>query len=90
MEKKNIDISLFESFLKRNRVWKKFIANFEAYHSSWILDEFYKDRDSSDRWVRVLMGAFVWSTSPEGHKFWSKINKKWDRLCNKISPSIAV
>lgn len=30
---------------------------------------------------RYVLHAFVWIETPEGHQFWSTLNKKWQTFC---------
>jgi len=42
-----------------------------------------------DYWIRqdssksAILKAFVWSDSPEGHGYWSKVNKEIEKLCEQ-------
>lgn len=71
--------------LKDIRAFKKFLYDNDA------LEAWYKNR-KNHTWrkkgsvfaplskERFIIGAFVWSETPEGADYWTKLNEKWKRM----------
>ena len=55
----------FDKFLEDNSCKEQYYENRNV-----------KSLDSND----LIDGAFVWHESPEGHDYWSEINRKWHKL----------
>ena len=56
------NVDLFISFLKKNRIYRKFIKNVGS--TNWKGDE-------------LLINSFGWSDSEEVSMFWAKVYAKW-------------
>lgn len=65
---------ILDTFLKANKADKKFYANLADLGILAIsIDTLLED--SLDE---VIIGAFSWSASKQGHKFWSDLNAQWE------------
>jgi hypothetical protein len=62
-------------FLRKNRLLRKFKANYKKNYYSWTFDE-YVNKFSAD--PKAIKGAFVWSSTPEGLDYWSGVSRKWN------------
>ncbi len=67
------DYENFIKFLKKERVYRKFVAN------KTVPNSFLEKQDS----YIYLSVSFVWEDSPEGFGFWSDLYKKWIDFLNK-------
>ena len=73
METKNIKTwEEFIAFLKKNRAYKKYMANIKKDGST--VDDIKTSIDVEDS----LKCAFIWVTTDEGHMFWQNLQTKWE------------
>jgi hypothetical protein len=64
----------FYNFLVDNDVLDKYIDNYNEYKFKKIsLKKYLKNIDKKN----LIDNSFNWEITPEGHKFWSKLNDKW-------------
>lgn len=66
---------ILDTFLKSHKAHKAYYTNISV--SLDVLLE-----DSLDE---VIIGAFSWSASKQGHKFWSDLNAQWEAFVQAIS-----
>lgn len=50
---------------------KRFISNCNNCNESLTFEDWLQDKDPS---IDGISGAFVWSTTREGHNYWAKVN----------------
>lgn len=72
-------INKFKEFLEKRKVLEAYKANFDA--------DLVKGKFSPEETIIVglkemeplnfLSGSFVWVASPEGQRFWHKLNNEW-------------
>lgn len=55
-----------EKFLKSKRVYTKFCKNVEMHNPGYE--------------VQLISLGFSWGDSPEGHKFWDKLDAEFDSI----------
>ena len=67
----NDKINLF-SFLKDNNALRQYVRNLLNL-SKENPKEFFEKNDLND----AIVGAFVWSQTPEGVDFWGALDKSW-------------
>ena len=73
----------FIQFLKDNGAFEKFEANLKDTSCKFAkgdpdtIDKLTEDCDDTC----LISSAFWWPNSPEGIKYWTKINNKWTKLC---------
>lgn len=69
---KNLNVfnPVLESFLKSNGLLKQFAKNYVDCRKSVVDDICHYD----------LTAAFSWAETPEGHEFWSDINRKFHEM----------
>lgn len=63
----------FIAFLKKRRVYKRFIANCK----NLSFDELIEDNIKENSPKSIIGGGFIWSDSFEDHKYWDNINRSW-------------
>lgn len=70
---KNLNIfnPRLESFLKSKGLLEQFAKNFIICNDLTFATERYHTLDE----------AFIWSNTPEGHKFWSDMNRQFNEHC---------
>ena len=83
-------IEIFKNFLKENGAYNNYIINInnsKIYHFSeiGINDENFntviKKINNMLDWIDI---PFTWDKTPEGQNFWSILNDKWFKICNKM------
>lgn len=57
---------LFISFLKKNRIYRRFLKNCDGPINKFCIDP-----------ILFVTGAFVFYETKEGHYYWANINRKW-------------
>ena len=68
----------FVTFLKRYKVYGKFIHNLKHHRNEdpLTIDQFIasivKNPDS------LIIAGFVWNDTPEHHLFWSDLSREWE------------
>ena len=67
----------FESFLKANKVYGRFISNYMSQKDYRNIEEFkriclYNLQDSEP-----ISALLCWADTREGHEFWRKLNSKY-------------
>lgn len=67
------DYEKFIKFLKKERVYRKFVAN------KTVPNIFLEKQDP----YNYFSVSFVWHDTSEGDYFWSDLNKKWLNILNK-------
>ena len=67
----NDKINLF-SFLKDKNAFHQYVRNLLNL-SEQCPKEFFEKTDLND----AIIGAFVWSQTPEGMDFWNALDKSW-------------
>lgn len=73
----------FIQFLKDEGVYDAFVSNLKQHHEDGVTLEAYLLRSSyAASWVS---SAFIWMGTPEDHKFWRALDKKWQRFCGILS-----
>lgn len=63
----------FIKFLEDNNAWENFERAFKNYHRDVKGYKKLCERDIS----AALTGAFKWSETKEGQKYWEKLSSKW-------------
>ena len=63
------------SFLDENEALTVFFRNVENDSEPAKLSKLF-EKDPT-MWIS---GAFIWSSTPERHEFWEKLNKEWRKL----------
>ena len=73
-------IKEFNEFLRENNCASKFYVNRTKKRPKEIASSSFK------RWpaASFLYRAFGWGLSPEGHYYWSEIQKKWNERLKAI------
>lgn len=71
-------IEEFEKFLRGRRILTKFKANNSRKGANLI--KYYEEKDYPSQ---VLLGAFTWSRSAQGHDYWSNVNNTWQNFYRK-------
>lgn len=66
---------IFDTFLKSHKAHKAYYANISV-----SLDVLLKG--SLDD---LILGAFSWISTKQGHEFWSELNEKWEAFAQAIS-----
>lgn len=66
----------FESFLKKNKVYGRFISNF-MNETEKRSSDFFKNRISSMHYSEPINFSLCWADTREGHEFWRKLNSKY-------------
>jgi hypothetical protein len=66
-------------FLKEEKCLGNFIFNCKSLTKAFPIDK-----------RNIILGAFIWCFTKEGHAFWSLINNKWLHSCSseKINEEI--
>ena len=86
MSKTN-QIKLFIRFLKENKVYEKFIYNFDIYIKHrrlrrrkclFSFKNYMKDTEPE----YYLFDSFEWVNTPEGGCFWADMDTKWRTFLN--------
>lgn len=73
------NLKIFANFLLINNAFNKYFAN--VYYSPWWQGLTAKLYGYEEYW---FLKAFEWDTTPQGYKFWQKLNNKWrDYLSDK-------
>lgn len=79
----SLDKDFFE-FLKQKNCLEEYISNVKIQKKNDVR-RFFENLGGESLNINdvdwVLTAAFPWSTSPEGHNFWSNIKKQWHNLC---------
>ena len=65
----------FIEFLKKNRCYKRFMANYnnQSPQWTWTLEEHFIEVEKEE----YITAAFIWPD--EEIKFWSNLNAKWHK-----------
>lgn len=64
-------------FLKKHRVYTKFVANLDCGDLDYHIDEAVAAH-------ALIDGAFTWLETEQGHPYWSDLNNKWVDMCNSL------
>ncbi len=70
-------------FLEGEDILEQFINNFEKQHSNISYFEWFHLTELDVHFFTD--SCFCWSTTPEGHMFWSKIKEKWISYIKKLN-----
>ena len=62
------------AFLKKHKVYRKFIKNFKNGHFDIENLENFCIRKSQEDYFEAV---FIWENTNEGHYFWNKLDLKW-------------
>jgi hypothetical protein len=74
----------FYNFLVENDVLDKFIDHYNKYKFKKIsLKKYLKNKKKLNLIYNLIDYSFNWTITPEGHKFWSKLNDKWRNKLRK-------
>ena len=65
---------IFLSFLKQRKIYSLYYKNYNNFCTRHKNCRFIKDKNKYTEWV---LGAFSWSSTMEGLKFWDMIHKEW-------------
>jgi len=52
--------------------------------SSFAVDTYKRLLDEDDAFKLVLDQLFIWDTTPEGHNYWTKLEKDWANYTNQV------
>lgn len=66
----------FESFLKENKVYGRFISNFMNRFEGSSLD-YFKRKTCSIHSSEPINFCLYWADTREGHEFWRKLDSKY-------------
>ena len=70
-------------FLRNRGLLQKFIRNLKDDWSHWKIkgkvQEYFNDYE---RAPNAISSAFAWDETPEGHKFWDRINTQRRKSCH--------
>lgn len=72
----------FIQFLHENKAHTPFLnglKNARGEDGGLSMEEYLTKGEPSV--LRYLTSAFIWMETPEGHFFWSSLNKKWKIFC---------
>jgi len=64
------------NFLKKNRVYKKYMTNIGDDTIEAIIER--AEFANKPKIVNPIVTAFVWHLTPEGLSFWARISRKWN------------
>ena len=67
----------FIKFLVRNNAYTTFMRNLAEGLGSWSS---YRDTNKDV----YILGAFVWSKTPEGHDTWSNLSDVWEEYLESL------
>lgn len=60
-------------WLKKQRLYDRFTANFDRSPHSMKLSAFFRKFPSKE----IISLAFVWHDTKEGNKYWNRVNEKY-------------
>jgi hypothetical protein len=85
----------FTEWLVRQGVFSAFKANYEVY---FLPSKSFRDRlrahiqfslcDSNLGLKALISSAFLYTSTPEGAKFWRKQSDTWKRFCSKLEANL--
>lgn len=70
-----------EKFLKTHRAYSRFMKNVRKHRDleeeesltlTNIVDSYRNRLETS-----LILSSFVWSDTPQGHKYWARLSKEW-------------
>lgn len=73
-------IKRFEQFLDENNTKDQFFHNMIIHHNKTKKDYYQQQLLYRENESRLIDAAFGWSSSPEGHSFWSILHRKWSKI----------
>ena len=80
-----VEISDFVSFLEKYDAEDAWLEAFVEYRNapSGVSIEFILNEDWGLRWDKLIVGAFPWKPTPEGHDYWNLVDKLWNEFLVK-------
>lgn len=66
----------FESFLKENKVYGRFISNFMKRRENYSF-QFFKTQIEKVHRSEPINVCLCWADTREGHEFWRELNNKY-------------
>ena len=81
-----VEVSDFVSFLRKYDAEDYWLEAFTKYRNVHYKDrtvESILNEDWGLRWDKLIVGAFPWEPTPEGHDYWNLVDKLWNEFLVK-------
>lgn len=80
-----VEVSDFVSFLEKYDAKDAWLEAFVKYRnaSRGTSIECILKEDWGLRWDKLIVGAFPWEPTPEGHDYWNLVDKLWNEFLVK-------
>lgn len=98
MEQKKMEITynglcdLFVKFLDKHNVTREYLTNTKCYFLSeeqilYLMNPLLTPRirrhTQATSGIGIINVSFHWASTPQGHNFWSKLDREWNNMIYK-------
>lgn len=77
----------FILFLLRRNAFDRFCDNLKTRDEFLIKNRYEPNKIVAKIASKYLDNSFIWSETPEGFKFWDRLNSEWKRFLHTTKPS---
>ncbi len=75
--------NLFEKFMEERGLLEAFKTNANSLNIKTKYDTLWENNTYKKHPAALIDGAFIWSKTPEGHRFWKDVSNSWHFFCKE-------
>ena len=72
----------FRLFLQSHDAWSLYKDHFKEHSIKKNLPLLEQWLDNNPNYTKLIIKAFVWSSTPEGLEYWENLDQKWQDICS--------